>query len=69
MYGEGYHIFKDEESLEEWNLEFINENMEELVELYLSITEMEYFPMECKMIGHHKKGNRNKTNHTYSYRF
>ena len=55
VYGEGHHIFKDEESLEEWNLEFTNENIEELVELYLSITEMEYFPMECKMTGHLKK--------------
>ena len=25
--------------------------MDELANLYLSITEMEYFPMECKMIG------------------
>jgi len=55
VYGEGHHIFKDEESLEEWNLEFTNENIEELVELYLSITEMEYFPMECKMTGLLKK--------------
>jgi len=55
VYGEGQHIFKDEESLEEWDLEFLNENMEELEELYLAICEMEYFPMECKMIGHFKK--------------
>ena len=55
VYGEGQHIFKDEESLEEWNLEFSNENMEELKELYLAICEMEYFPMECEMIGHKRK--------------
>ena len=55
IYGEGQHIFKDEESLEEWNLEFSNENMEELKELYLAICEMEYFPMECEMIGHKRK--------------
>jgi len=55
VYGEGQHIFKDEESLEEWNLEFPNENMEELEELYLAICEMEYFPMECEMIGHKRK--------------
>ena len=55
VYGEGQHIFKDEESLEEWNLEFLNENMEELKELYLAICEMEYFPMECEMIGHKRK--------------
>ena len=29
--------------------------MENLVDLYLSITDMEYFPMECKMIGQHNK--------------
>ena len=52
VYGEGQHVFKDEESLEEWDLEFPNENMEELQELYLAICEMEYFPMECEMIGH-----------------
>ena len=55
VYGEGQHIFKDEESLEEWNLEFSNESMEELKELYLAICEMEYFPMECEMIGHKRK--------------
>ena len=55
VYGEGQHLFKDEESLEEWNLEFPNENMEELEELYLAICEMEYFPMECEMIGHKRK--------------
>ena len=51
VYGESQHIFKDEATLEEWNLEFPNENMEELVALYLSVCEMEYFPMECNMIG------------------
>ena len=55
IYGEGQHIFKDEVSLEEWNLEFPNENMEELKELYLAICEMEYFPMECEMIGEKRK--------------
>ena len=55
VYGEDQHIFKDEESLEEWDLEFPNEDMEELVELYLAVCEMEYFPMECKTIGHFKK--------------
>jgi len=53
--GEGQHIFKDEQTLEEYDMEFLNENMEELVELYLAVCEMEYFPMECKMTGHLKK--------------
>ena len=51
VYGEGQHIFKDETTLGEWTLEFPNENMEELVALYLSVCEMEYFPMECEMKG------------------
>ncbi|MGY8989547.1 MAG: hypothetical protein ACKVJA_04755 [Flavobacteriales bacterium] len=55
VYGEGQHIFKDEEGLEEWGLEFPSENMEELEELYLAICEMEYFPMECEMIGYKTK--------------
>ena len=52
VYGEGQHIFKDETNLGEWGLTFPNENMQELVELYLAVCEMEYFPMECNMIGH-----------------
>ena len=51
VYGEGQHIFKDEQTLEEYELIFPNENMVELVELYISVCEMEYFPMECQMIG------------------
>ena len=51
IYGEGQHIFKDETTLGEWELTFPNENMEELVELYLAVCEMEYFPMECIMQG------------------
>ncbi len=51
VYGEGQHIFKDEETLEEYDLTFPNEDMVELVELYLSVCEMEYFPMECAMNG------------------
>ena len=51
VYGEGQHIFKDELTLAEYDLTFPNENMEELVELYVSVCEMEYFPMECEMTG------------------
>ena len=51
VYGEGQHIFKDEQTLDEYDLIFPNENMEELVELYVSVCEMEYFPMECEMKG------------------
>ncbi len=51
VYGEGQHIFKDEDTLEEWDLEFLKEDMGELEELYLAVCEMEYFPMECEMKG------------------
>ena len=51
IYGEGQHIFKDETTLGEWGLTFPNENMEELVELYIAVCEMEYFPMECIIQG------------------
>ena len=51
VYGEGQHIFKDEATLEEFDLIFPNENMEELVALYLSVCEMEYFPLECIIQG------------------
>ena len=51
VYGEGQHIFKDEQTLKEYDLIFPNENMVELVELYISVCEMEYFPMECQMTG------------------
>ena len=52
IYGEGYHMFKDELTLEEWDLEFLNEDVEEINKLYIAVCEMEYFPMECKMTGH-----------------
>jgi len=55
VYGEGQHIFKDETTLAEYNLEFPNENMKELRKLYLAVCEMEYFPLECAMTGHIKK--------------
>ncbi len=51
IYGEEQHIFKDEKTLNEYDLEFPNENMSKLKELYLEICEMEYFPMECLITG------------------
>lgn len=47
VYGQGHHIFKDEKTLEEWKMFFLNEDKEEVELLYLEITEMEYFPLEC----------------------
>lgn len=55
VYGEGQHIFKDEKTLNEYDLEFPNENMQELSNLYVAVCEMEYFPMECSMKGYLKK--------------
>ena len=57
IYGEGLHSFMDEKSLEEYNLEFLNEDSLELIELYLSVVEMEYFPMETNIIGFKKDNN------------
>ena len=51
IYGEGQHIFKDEKSLKEFDLIFPNEDSLGLIELYLSVTEMEYFPMETDFTG------------------
>ena len=51
IYGEGQHILKDEETLDEFDLLFLDEDSLALIDLYLSITEMEYFPMEVEMTG------------------
>ena len=67
IYGEGQHIFKDETTLGEWGLTFPNENMEELVELYLSVCEMEYFPMECIMQGNLKNDTLEVTDFEITY--
>ena len=47
VYGQGNHIFKDEETLEEWDMFFLNEDKNDMEALYLEVTEMEYFPLEC----------------------
>ena len=51
IYGEGQHIFTDEQSLKEFDLIFPQEDSLALIELYLSVTEMEYFPMETDFTG------------------
>ena len=55
IYGEGQHIFKDEKTLKEYDLEFPHENPEEIAALYLAVCEMEYFPMECSISTYDKK--------------
>ena len=37
IYGEGYHIFKDEKTLDEYDLEFVDENMEALLSTQATI--------------------------------
>ena len=54
IYGEGFHSFMDEETLDEFSLQFLNEDSVEIIDLYLSVTEMEYFPMETKISGYKK---------------
>tara|TARA_B100001778_G_C18582578_1_gene628225 strand:+ start:1301 stop:1696 length:396 start_codon:yes stop_codon:yes gene_type:complete len=60
IYGEGQHLFKDEKSLQEWDLEFLNEDMKELETLYLAVCEMEYFPMEFQITGYLRKTNNSE---------
>ena len=55
VYGEGYHSFMDEVSLKEYSLNFLNEDSLGLIELYLSVSEMEYFPMETNITGYEDK--------------
>ena len=55
IYGDEQHIFKDEQTLDEYLLEFPNEDVNELRALYIAVCEMEYFPMESTMTGFLKK--------------
>ena len=47
VYGGGHHVFKDEKTLEEWEMFFLNDEKKDMEILYLEISEMEYFPLEC----------------------
>ena len=49
IYGEDQHIFKDETTLGEWSIQFLNEDLIDLKALYLAIAETEYLPIECTM--------------------
>ena len=62
IYGEGQHIFKDEKTLKEYDLEFPHENPEEIAALYLAVCEMEYFPMECSINTYDKKDTLEQNN-------
>ena len=55
IYGEGLHLYKDEISLEENIIHFLNEDSLNLIELYMSVTEMEYFPLEVEIKFENKK--------------
>ena len=46
IYGEGQHIYKDSKSLNEFDLFFPNEDSLYIIDLYLSVTEMDYLPIE-----------------------
>ena len=46
IYGEGQHIYKDSKSLKEFDLIFPNEDSLYIIDLYLSVTEMDYLPIE-----------------------
>ena len=51
IFGDGYHLFKDQKTLKEINLVFMDYNKNDITELYLSIAKMEYFPLECYIQG------------------
>ena len=55
IYGEGLHLYKDKISLEENFIHFLNEDSLDLIELYMSVTEMEYFPLEVDIKFENKK--------------
>ena len=46
IYGEGQHIYKDSKSLKEFDLIFPNEDSLYIIDLYLSVTEMNYLSIE-----------------------
>ena len=51
VYGKENHMFKNEKTLDEIELFFLNDEKKEMTALYLAIAEMEYFPLECEIIG------------------
>ena len=54
IYGDSLHLFKDEKSLKEFEIRFLNERKEDLELLYIEIAEMEYFPVDCNVKGYVK---------------
>ena len=51
IYGEGLHLFKDEKSLNEYIVKFPHEHPAEIIDLYLSVSEMEFYPLEIQIKG------------------
>jgi hypothetical protein len=52
IYGDSFHLFKDEKSLKEFEISFLKERKEDLELLYLEVAEMEYFPVDCNINGY-----------------
>lgn len=52
IYGDSFHLFKDEKSLQEFEIRFLKERKEDLELLYLEVAEMEYFPVDCSINGY-----------------
>ena len=51
IFGDSNHLFKDQNTLKEISLVFMDYNENDINELYLSIAKMEYFPIECYIRG------------------
>lgn len=51
IFGENLHFFKDAESLEEYELFFLNETSEEITKFYLEIAEQEFLPVDIEIDG------------------
>ena len=51
IFGEDLHLFKDSKNLEEYELFFLNETIEEITEFYLEIAEQEFLPIDIEIDG------------------
>jgi len=51
VFGENMHLYKDSENLEEYELFFLNETIEEITKFYLEIAEQEFLPIDIEIDG------------------
>ena len=51
IFGENIHLFKDSKNLEEYELFFLNETIEEITKFYMEIAEEEFLPVDIEIDG------------------